>query len=125
MRSVKKVMLGAIASLALATGITGTIAGSAAASTSNIPHRYVICDNYDLGGTCWSGYSHPGSIADLRYAPSGYADLNDKISSIQTAELALQTWNDPNWKGTYGYFQPDFTWNRLTYPFNDAISSVG
>lgn len=50
--------------------------------------------------------------------------FNDRASSIQTNGTAMETWNDANFTGTYGYFAPWNTWPLLSYPYNDAITSI-
>ena len=86
------------------------IDGSAAAAGA-----WLLCKDPNLQGTCIGG---PLRTPDL------LRDFDNTTSSIQTNETAMETWNDWNFKGTYGYFAPWGTWNSLSSPYNDAITSV-
>ena len=75
---------------------------------------WVICQDFNLQGACYGG---PVRLPDLGW-------MNDTTSSIQTNGTAMETWNDAFFKGTYGYFAPWGTWNTLSAPYNNAISSI-
>lgn len=75
---------------------------------------WVICQDFNLQGSCYGG--------PVRLSGLGWMD--NLTSSIQTNATAMETWNDPGFKGTYGYFAPWGTWNTLSSPYNDAISSI-
>jgi hypothetical protein len=111
----KKVLVGASASLALAFGVIGATAGSAAAND------WKLCDGQWLKAGppnyvgCLSG---PNRVSTLYYGL-----FNDAISSVQTNGTAMETWNDTYFRGTYGYFAPWGTWNVLYSPYNNSISS--
>jgi hypothetical protein len=128
MMSFKRGLVGATVGLALASGIVGTTAGSAAAEGRPGPApepvltqigEWCIAADYELRGqgTC---------DEDPRYDPDLHSPLNmgDKISSIRTNSFAIQTWNDRNYTGTYGYFAPWYYWSVLNAPYNDSISSM-
>lgn len=76
---------------------------------------WLICELGSLNGVCQGG---PVRIPSLTWP------MDDNGSSIQTNGTAMETWNDPNFKGTYGYFAPWGTWNTLSAPYSDAISSI-
>ena len=92
-------------------GLTATN-GSATTAAGNV---WLMCENPNLTGVCQGG---PVRIPALQWP------LDNSASSIQTNGTAMETWNDPNFKGTYGYFAPWGTWNSLSAPYNDAISSI-
>ena len=79
------------------------------------PGAWLICQDPNLLGKCLGG---PFRTPDLGWW------FNDTISSIQTNETAMETWNGWDFKGTYGYFAPWGTWPSLSSPYNNAIKSV-
>ncbi|MEV8637867.1 hypothetical protein AB0395_40085 [Streptosporangium sp. NPDC051023] len=118
MRNMKKALIALITGLALTAGIV-SVTTETASATSQGNAYWKLCSDYYLDGTCAFGGYYPIRNSDLRSTA-----LNDNISSIQTNFVAIETWNDINFKGTYGYFQPNYTWNVLTSPYNNSISSV-
>ncbi|WP_162625116.1 hypothetical protein [Streptomyces cadmiisoli] len=133
MRNPNKVALGAAAAFTCAGALVGVTSTSASASSSASPsatsastsasiHQWQMCDRRYLVGSqgyCLGGYTKPEWTNYVEYL------WNDTISSIKTNEYGLQTWNNANYTGTYGFFDPMFTWSVLNYPYNDAISSYG
>lgn len=117
MRSFKTALLGGAASLALAGAVVTTTAPSA--SALDYSKWYLCATTYfqDTSGECYSGYGH------VAWTPESPKIMNDAISSISTNGYAIETWNDYDFQGTYGYFKPHWTWNTLSYPYNNAISS--
>ena len=93
------------------SGLTAT-QGPATTADSN---AWIACRNTNLTGVCLGG---PVRKTYLDYP------LYDDVSSIQTNGTAMETWNDENFKGTYGYFAPWGTWLSLSSPYNDEISSI-
>ncbi|MFI5998156.1 hypothetical protein ACIBAC_40665 [Streptomyces sp. NPDC051362] len=111
----KKLLVGATASLAVAAGAVGATAGSASADSDT----FRLCSSQYLSGGCVVGLASNSNLSWIS------PNFNDKARSIQTQSVALDTWNDANYRGTYGYFQPWTTWNTLSYPYDRAITSVG
>ncbi|MFD9007342.1 hypothetical protein ACFV0T_41560 [Streptomyces sp. NPDC059582] len=133
----KEALIGATAGLAITAGVIGTCAGTATASDkspdtirtsagtatarpANAQGVYwKLCDATYMAYCMAQGFYEPPRSADLRKQ-----GMNDKISSLATNAYAIETWNDVNFQGAYGYFKPNFVWNELSYPYNDAISSM-
>ncbi|TYK52433.1 hypothetical protein [Actinomadura decatromicini] len=119
MRSVKKVLIAAAASLTLGLGITGVLAQPASAATGT----WKLCDDWNLWSItrdCLTGTNNnPPRVPDLR----AWA-YNDAISSIKTNSVAIEAWTNVNFQGTYGYFAPNSVWNALDYPYDNSISAI-
>ncbi|WP_394427891.1 peptidase inhibitor family I36 protein [Streptomyces sp. SGAir0957] len=116
MKSAKKAMVGAgLAMAASALIATATTPASAAASASNLK----MCLNTYLGGACDYEYL---AFSNLTWGSDG--NFQDGISSI--SNYSGKTWclyTDNNYGGIEGVFQNNYTWNTLSYPYNDSISS--
>lgn len=112
----KKVMAGAGMALA-----AGSLIASAAVPASAAPAANSVkaCQNYNLGGACtYLYYPEPdmGSTLD--------GNFQDSISSISNyTGNTWCFWTDNNYQGIEGVFQNNYTWNTLSYPYNDSISS--
>ncbi|MFD5717258.1 hypothetical protein [Streptomyces sp. NPDC127036] len=120
----KRVLAGTVASLTLSAGFLGVTASSVNAYTGPAQSPdYWMCKNTYLrpngeGGACWTG----STPRFYQWQSDAY---NQKtISSIQTNQYAIQTWNGYNWTGTYGYFAPNYRWDVLNSPYDNAIVSV-
>ncbi|QNP75475.1 hypothetical protein IAG44_42790 [Streptomyces roseirectus] len=116
MNPMKKIM--ASAGTALAAGLlAASVAAPAAAAPATSTIR--LCTQYNLGGQCTYEYS---PVPNMTYASEG--NFQDQISSI--ANYSGSTWcfwTDNNYQGIQGVFQNNYTWNTLSYPYNDSISS--
>ncbi|MGW1540756.1 hypothetical protein ACWCPM_11020 [Streptomyces sp. NPDC002309] len=121
MHKITKALLSATASVALSAGVLGATAGPAAAyyNGPSVSPVYFLCENRGMGGECNSG-TGPKSVPSVYL---GGQVFNDAISSIQTNYRPIHTWNDRDYKGTYGYFAPNWRWEQLNSPYDNEISS--
>ncbi|MGW2937227.1 hypothetical protein ACWDA7_36575 [Streptomyces sp. NPDC001156] len=108
--------------MAMSIAAAAGVAVAATPATASTANPYELCTDFNFQGTCAQGYGAPGKIPDLRYSDDPY--LNDSISSISTGDRAIEAWTDPNFQGIYGYFQPNYRWYTLSYPYQDSISSI-
>ncbi|MGW1540757.1 hypothetical protein ACWCPM_11025 [Streptomyces sp. NPDC002309] len=117
MRNVRKALLGLTASFALsAAGVVGVTAGPAAAYTGpSFSDMWMLCKNVNLDDCGHYGYN-PVEAWGMNY-------YDNSISSIQTNYYPIHTWNDPLFKGTYGFFERQYRWDQLNHPYGDKISS--
>lgn len=111
-------------SLALAVGIVGTAACVSAAAQPIDPQAWYLCKHANVAGNqpndCLKAFGAPWRVD---HAPSVGEGFNDAITSIKTNGYVLETWNDFFFQGTYGRFPAWGTWNQLSYPYQDSISS--
>ncbi|MFF0478828.1 hypothetical protein [Streptomyces sp. NPDC004284] len=116
MNLMKKVMSGA--GLALAAG---SLVASSAATASAVPAGGVIqlCTQSYLGGACTYETS---SVPNMSWASEG--NFQDDISSIRNYSGSKWCfWTDNGYSGIKGEFQNNYTWNTLSYPYENSISS--
>lgn len=111
-------------SLALAAGIVDATATSAVAAQTVDPNSWYLCKDANVAGNnslnCLKGSGIPWRVDNLKNISGGW---NDTITSIKTNGHVIETWNDAYFQGTYGRFAEWGTWNQLTSPYQDEISS--
>ncbi|SNX88428.1 hypothetical protein SAMN06272735_8877 [Streptomyces sp. TLI_55] len=92
------------------------VPASAAPTTSTIK----LCeDAYNSSNRCTYEYT---DVPNMAYASNG--NFQDSISYIQNySGRTWCLWTDNNYSGIQGVFQNNYTWNTLSYPYNDSISS--
>ncbi|MCZ0983241.1 hypothetical protein O1L60_41080 [Streptomyces diastatochromogenes] len=112
----KKVMTGA--GLALAAG---SLVASSGVTASAAPAGGAIqlCLQSYLSGPCtYESYSVP----NMSWASEG--NFQDDISSIRNYSGSKWCfWTDNGYSGIKGEFQNNYTWNTLSYPYENSISS--
>lgn len=124
MRNLMKGLLGATAGLALTVGALSAAAGSAAAAPATGEGNWSLCRDPGFAN-CTNGPSRGYTdVPRLPKITTISIDLNDNIQSLRTGTRAIETWNDYNFQGTYGYWAPNSQWSNLSYPYSDAISSM-
>ncbi|MFE9248891.1 hypothetical protein [Streptomyces sp. NPDC007088] len=123
--------MNAIRKLVAGTGaatVAGTLALSLAPAASAAPQdRYLqFCANAYLSGPCqWFGGSGVPTIRDMLKDLGGPYDFQDAISSMQNySGQTACVWTDNGFKGIQGVFQDNYTWNTLSYPYDNSISSM-
>ncbi|MGW5063159.1 hypothetical protein ACWEQ2_38750 [Streptomyces sp. NPDC004096] len=120
MRSFTKKMISATAGLTLTLGLFSATMASASAAASIDSNAWYLCKGVNLTGDCLKATGKPWRVPNMA-GINGY--FNDAINSIHTNSYAIETWSDANFKGAYGYFAPNNTWNSLSTPYVASISS--
>lgn len=123
MKAIKKLV-----ACAGAAAAAGALALSLAPAASAAPQdRYLqFCMDAYLSGPCqWFGGSGVPTIKDMTKDLEGRYNFQDTISSIQnySGQTACM-WTDNGFKGIQGVFQDNYTWNTLSYPYENSISSM-
>ncbi len=96
-----------------------TVPASAAPAAPAASTIKLCADAYNSSNRCTYESS---DVSNMTYASSG--NFQDTISYI--ANYTGRTWcfwTDNNYSGIQGVFQNNYTWNTLSYPYNDSISS--
>ncbi|MEV0848029.1 hypothetical protein AB0J21_19495 [Streptomyces sp. NPDC049954] len=123
MNAIKKLTAGAGAAVA-----AGTLALSLAPDASAAPQDRSLefCTDAYMSGHCqWFGGSGVPTIRDMVKDLESPYNFQDAISSVQnySGQTACM-WTDNGFKGIQGVFQDNYTWNTLSYPYDNSISSM-
>ncbi|GAA2345940.1 hypothetical protein OKJ48_09780 [Streptomyces kunmingensis] len=118
MKLAKKAM--ASAGIAMTAGALIASVTTTPASAAPAASTIKLCqDSYNSSNRCdYEYYAFP----NLTNGSDG--NFQDSVSYI--SNYSGRTWclfTDNNYGGIQGVFQDNYTWNTLSYPYNDSISS--
>ncbi|MFJ7497285.1 hypothetical protein ACIQZB_40410 [Streptomyces sp. NPDC097727] len=120
MKLKKKVTASAGMALTAATLIAFPAIPASAAQAAPAASTIKLCENYyNSPARCTYEFTN---VPNMTYASDG--NFNDSISYIENySGKTWCFWTDANYTGIQGVFQNNYTWNTLSSPYNDSISS--